>query len=152
MIFKLFIYINYLLYSFIMSILIKIRNIVYILRIFYWLAFKAVVKAYWRGSVHQYTFHYHSAQEIWAKELVALFRTKIYKCKDSKDVRKDKTIILSNHRSQADFWIHNICAEYSCNFLARYITCYKGWRWEWYSLFSVFSAIKQYGFSTAAAR
>ena len=40
-----------------MSILIKIRNILYILRIFYWLAFKAVVKAYWRGSVHLYTFH-----------------------------------------------------------------------------------------------
>ena len=39
-----------------MSLLIKLRNILYILRIFYWMAFKAVVKGYCNGSVHLYPF------------------------------------------------------------------------------------------------
>lgn len=36
-----------------MALLIKIRNLLYIIRIFYWFAFKAVVRGYLNGSVHQ---------------------------------------------------------------------------------------------------
>jgi len=37
-----------------MSLLTKFRTILYIFRIFYWLAFKAVVKGYLNGSTHLY--------------------------------------------------------------------------------------------------
>jgi hypothetical protein len=41
-----------------MSLLIKIRNLLYIIRIFYWLAFKAVVKATYAGNLYKYPSSY----------------------------------------------------------------------------------------------
>jgi hypothetical protein len=35
-------------------------------------------------------------------------------------MRREKTLFLVNHRTQADFFIHNTIAECQANFLSRY--------------------------------
>lgn len=52
-----------------MSIITKVRTVLYIFRIFYWIAFKAVVRGYLNGSVHLYEIpdsgHSTSGRDNW---------------------------------------------------------------------------------------
>lgn len=61
--------------------------------------------------------------------------------------RDGRTLILTNHRSQADFFVHNVLTDYKCNFLSRYRSQYVEWLLEWCSLFSEYLPTTLFGFS-----
>jgi len=42
--------------------------------------------------------------------------------------QEGKALILTNHRSQADFFVHNVLTDYQCNFLSRYTSVEVDWQ------------------------
>jgi len=56
----------------------------------------------------------------WSDHLCWTFRYSFIKHKDSKEVNKEeKTIILLNHRTLADVWVHDKILDHSCMWLSR---------------------------------
>lgn len=58
--------------------------------------------------------------KYWSDFGVNLLKINMIKMADSKEInKKDKTMVLINHRSWSDFFTHDIVAEYSANFVSR---------------------------------
>ncbi|EGR33898.1 hypothetical protein IMG5_032170, partial [Ichthyophthirius multifiliis] len=62
------------------------------------------------------------AQERWSSMTCNLLKVNLNKLPGSSDVCKDKkTIILFNHKTWSDFFVHDKILDYSANFLSRYM-------------------------------
>jgi len=59
------------------------------------------------------------AHRNWSDGLRDFFGVKMIKLEGSAPANEPRTIFLLNHRSHADFYLHDIVTEYKCSFLSR---------------------------------
>lgn len=58
----------------------------------------------------------------WARFTFNYFKVKLHECSGSTPMQSGKMMIFANHRSQADFFLHNVITNFQVNFLSRYIS------------------------------
>lgn len=111
----------HLLYSFLMIVRIyeAIKFFLIMVVIFYFYSsmgiFYSILK--WNGG---------KAQMYWSKLSCHLLNAKFKKLEGSAEISKTrKTLILLNHRSWADFFIHDVILEFSANFMSRWSRDYQ---------------------------
>jgi hypothetical protein len=53
------------------------------------------------------------------KSTYDFFKIKKHKFEGSYNLNEGKTMVYANHRSQADFFLHNVLMNFQTNFLSR---------------------------------
>ncbi|CAD8093349.1 unnamed protein product [Paramecium primaurelia] len=75
------------------------------------------------GPIYSFlTLQPKRAQEFWSRLAVKTLRLQFRYLPNSQQVQTNKrTMLLFNHRTQGDFFIHDVVSQYSANFLARWM-------------------------------
>lgn len=111
-----------------MGIVSKIYNLIIILRVLYWHGFLACFLYYFCGSGVEYFVQWISSHTAWAKKTYEYFKVNRHELPGSKPIASGKMMFFANHRSQADFFLHNVIMNHQTSFLSRYLDFYKVWR------------------------
>ena len=86
-----------------------------IFMVFYPLSIYAVLRAIFTCKIVK-------MQDYWSIACCKLFKVRVETMKGSQKIQTNpKTMILLNHRSWSDFFVHDVIAEFSSSFLSRYI-------------------------------
>jgi hypothetical protein len=59
------------------------------------------------------------SHRFWAEYSFEYFKVTLEKLENSKEMRREKHLLLTNHRTQADFFVHSILADHQASFLSR---------------------------------
>lgn len=97
-----------------------IRGIYIVLYAFIYVTLKTFLVGYFKGRTrNMYGCIQFRSHKVWSETLRDYFGVTMIKMEGSRPANEERTIFLVNHRSHADFYLHDIVTEFKCSFLSR---------------------------------